>query len=268
MPVSLRQKRIRRIVNFPATITTNGESYIQVRTLAAGQNVITLSSGDLALTGFQLIIKDESGNANLSNYIEVITQGEKIDGADRAFINAPYGSIALVSDGSNWAITKAPNRTTLMMAVDTTTQPAAAVVGNVVNVKFGPSQGGILDMVEWDDFVNQFTFNDKGRYRNHFIMRVYRTNSTMVEAVEFKVLINGVVANQFATEYVQLDSTVTDERLEMVIEDYFNEGDTLQMQMGTALIQAATDIGLDVITSVIAGWDDIPSACNEIMRIP
>lgn len=79
--------------------TNSADMVILVDTAAA--RTITLSTSDVA-EGRRIVIKDSTGGATVFN-ITVDTQGaELIDGAATAAIVLNYGSLTLISDGTNW----------------------------------------------------------------------------------------------------------------------------------------------------------------------
>ena len=70
-------------------------------TSTASARTIDLTSSD-CVVGRIIIVKDESGAANVNN-ITVTTQGaETIDGAATYVINTAYGTVRLYSNGTNW----------------------------------------------------------------------------------------------------------------------------------------------------------------------
>ena len=79
---------------------SNGALYIGVDTSATV--TITINTGDIILAeGRKIIIKDETGNANVAN-ITIDTQGaETIDTGGSAIINTSFGSLTLIARGGN-----------------------------------------------------------------------------------------------------------------------------------------------------------------------
>ena len=81
-----------------------GDYIIAVSDLSSSK-VMTLPSASSMGAGKVFIIKDKSGSASQTNYIQIVPQsGEKIDGQDDYKVQASYESLMLVSDGSNWFI--------------------------------------------------------------------------------------------------------------------------------------------------------------------
>jgi hypothetical protein len=79
----------------------------QIGTLSNTRSV-TLSAASAVNAGWEIIIADESGTASSTNQIQLSRAGsDTIDGSNVApAIQAPYGSIRLISDGvSKWTIT-------------------------------------------------------------------------------------------------------------------------------------------------------------------
>lgn len=69
----------------------NGDYYIAVM----GGHTVTLSGAEKSR---KIIIKDEAGTAGTSP----ITVAGTIDGVSNYVINTDYGSLRLISDGTNW----------------------------------------------------------------------------------------------------------------------------------------------------------------------
>lgn len=81
-----------------------GDYIIAVSDLSASR-VMTLPSAVTMGAGKTFIIKDQSGAASQSNYIEIAPQaGQQIDGQSNYKIVMPYESVMLVSNGSHWFI--------------------------------------------------------------------------------------------------------------------------------------------------------------------
>lgn len=81
--------------------STTEDTVLALMNTATTTATLTLSSSD-AVEGRIVIVKDVGGNA-ATNAITVATEGtETIDGATSASIATNYGSLRLVSDGSNW----------------------------------------------------------------------------------------------------------------------------------------------------------------------
>jgi len=57
------------------------------------------------VTGQVVVVKDETGNASLANLISLHASGSQtIDGNSSAYIESPYGSVLLYTDGTDWFI--------------------------------------------------------------------------------------------------------------------------------------------------------------------
>jgi len=77
---------------------------VAVSNLSASK-VMTLPSASSMGAGKLFIIKDQSGTASQSNYIQILPQsGEFIDGGSDYKVKSPYESVMLVSNGSSWFI--------------------------------------------------------------------------------------------------------------------------------------------------------------------
>jgi hypothetical protein len=71
----------------------------------ATSGVITITLPTAAtLAGQEFCIKDWKGQAATHNITIATTSAQTIDGASTKVISANYGSVRVVSDGSNWAI--------------------------------------------------------------------------------------------------------------------------------------------------------------------
>ena len=67
--------------------------------------VMTLPSAVTMGAGKTFIIKEQSGAASQSNYIQIAPQsGEQIDGQSDYKVVMPYESVMLVSNGTHWFI--------------------------------------------------------------------------------------------------------------------------------------------------------------------
>jgi hypothetical protein len=85
--------------NVSGATTSDGKQLLMVNTLG-GAVALEIRAVDIAQT-CPLIIKDTSGNA-AANPITITTEGgAKIDGSDFAVISDDWGSLTLVSDGTN-----------------------------------------------------------------------------------------------------------------------------------------------------------------------
>lgn len=75
-------------------------------TNTAAARTITILTADIANTGKEFIIKDESGTANGTNSITIVGEGgENIDGSTSVIIDAPYGSVRLYAKSNQlWTI--------------------------------------------------------------------------------------------------------------------------------------------------------------------
>jgi hypothetical protein len=69
----------------------------------SGVVTITLPTA-VTLAGQEFLIKDWKGQAATHNITIATTSAQTIDGASTKVISANYGSVRVVSDGSNWAI--------------------------------------------------------------------------------------------------------------------------------------------------------------------
>jgi len=86
-----------------ANYTLNYGDYIIGVTDVAASPVMTLPSPVFA--GIVLVVKDMTGSASDSNYIEIVPPaGKLIDGESNYKITVPYESVTFVSNGANWFI--------------------------------------------------------------------------------------------------------------------------------------------------------------------
>jgi hypothetical protein len=84
--------------------TVTGSETVMGVTSTSAARVITLPSA-VTYSGRQFIVKDESGSASVSNYIQIAPQsGQTIDGQSDYKIVVPYESIVVYSNGTNWFI--------------------------------------------------------------------------------------------------------------------------------------------------------------------
>lgn len=94
----LTVKYTQKATDYTATLT---DHIIAVSDLSVSR-VITLPS---AWSGVVYIIKDQTGAASETNYIQISPpSGKFIDGESDYKIKAPYESVMLVTDGTNWFI--------------------------------------------------------------------------------------------------------------------------------------------------------------------
>ena len=81
-----------------------GDYVIAVSDLSVSR-IMTLPSASSMGAGKTFIIKDQSGAASQSNYVQIAPQaGQLIDGQSDYKIVMPYESVMLVSNGSHWFI--------------------------------------------------------------------------------------------------------------------------------------------------------------------
>ena len=74
-------------------------------TSAIGGSFVVLPAASAAGTGMELVFKDVSGNATISNQEIRAASGDRIDGATNMLLNINYQSKAIHSDGgTNWWI--------------------------------------------------------------------------------------------------------------------------------------------------------------------
>lgn len=103
------------------TISTSGGSFVDIRTavatpitvVAATDNIVDVAvPGPVAVAvtlpagvlGQQFTIKDGLGLASPATPITISPTAGTIDGAATAVINAPYGSLTFVFNGTEWLI--------------------------------------------------------------------------------------------------------------------------------------------------------------------
>ena len=81
------------------------DHYVAVTSLSAPRT-LTLPSAATAGAGFRLIIKDESGAAGTHNMTVPVAggSGQTVDGAASVAVAANYGTLRLISTGSNWSV--------------------------------------------------------------------------------------------------------------------------------------------------------------------
>jgi hypothetical protein len=95
-----RTKFLARSSSYSVTLN----DYIIGMTSVTGSPVITLPTSNL-FSGVTCIVKDLTGQASETNYIEIAPQGGKlIDGQSSYKITVPYESVTIISDGTNWFI--------------------------------------------------------------------------------------------------------------------------------------------------------------------
>ena len=91
----------------------NRTAISSVYTASAGNYILGVTSVPTEIsfdatsfvTGTVFIIKDESGNASATNLITINpSASQTIDGSSTAYIESPYGSVFLYTDGTDWFI--------------------------------------------------------------------------------------------------------------------------------------------------------------------
>jgi hypothetical protein len=93
---------IRTAVATPITVVAATDNVIDVAVPGPVAVAVTLPAGVL---GQEFTIKDGLGLASVATPITITPNGiETIDGAATATINAPYGSLTLVYNGTQWLI--------------------------------------------------------------------------------------------------------------------------------------------------------------------
>jgi len=85
--------------------TVTSSDYIVAVSDLSASKVMTLPSAVTEGAGKTFIIKDQSGAASQTNYIQIAPQsGELIDGEVEYKVVMPYESVMLVSNGTHWFI--------------------------------------------------------------------------------------------------------------------------------------------------------------------
>jgi hypothetical protein len=92
---------IRTAVATPITIVAATDNVIDVAVPGPVAVAVTLPAGVL---GQQFTVKDGLGLASLATPITITPTAGTIDGAATAVINAPYGSLTFVYNGTQWLI--------------------------------------------------------------------------------------------------------------------------------------------------------------------
>ena len=89
-----------------AGLSHNRVSVSSSYTASAGNYILGISSVPSDISpGQVLIVKDESGLASSTNTITLNPSGSQtIDGAPAIYVESPYGSVLLYTDGSDWYI--------------------------------------------------------------------------------------------------------------------------------------------------------------------
>jgi len=91
----------------------NRTAISSVYTASAGNYILGVTSVPTEIsfdatsfvTGTVFVIKDESGNASATNLITINpSASQTIDGSGTAYIESPYGSVFLYTDGTDWFI--------------------------------------------------------------------------------------------------------------------------------------------------------------------
>lgn len=98
--VAYRESRYATAVS--VTTQTAAKNYIGVTDTAAPRT-ITLSDVN-KVDGQWYVIKDESGQADSTNYIEIVPESGTLDGVASIIINKANGAIGVYSDGTDWFI--------------------------------------------------------------------------------------------------------------------------------------------------------------------
>jgi hypothetical protein len=87
----------------PSYVASVDDRIIGVTNTAAPMSVTI----PLGVAGVQVIVKDETGNANLTNPITIQSGGgAAIDGQSTYVITSGYGSVTLYSNGTNWFVVR------------------------------------------------------------------------------------------------------------------------------------------------------------------
>jgi len=92
---------IRTAVATPITVVAATDNVVDVAVPGPVAVAVTLPAGVL---GQQFTIKDGLGLASPATPITITPTAGTIDGAATAVINAPYGSLTLVYNGTQWLI--------------------------------------------------------------------------------------------------------------------------------------------------------------------
>ncbi len=102
----------RRSIDGPVYVTTPDGTVVEPDKLLGEEVIVGVKNTDEIRTlilqsaikknGKVLIIKDESGRAEVHNIIVETELEETIDGQDSLLINTDYGVLRLYSDGTNW----------------------------------------------------------------------------------------------------------------------------------------------------------------------
>lgn len=95
--------RVKRVATAVSYTTLATDVYVGVTDTAAART-ITLVAAATAGDGAVLVVKDESGAAATNNITVDANAAELIDGAATKAINANYGSLTLVCNGTNWFV--------------------------------------------------------------------------------------------------------------------------------------------------------------------
>jgi hypothetical protein len=92
---------VRVAVATPITVSATTDDVISVQVPGPVAVAVTLPAGVL---GASFIIKDGLGLASPATPITITPTAGTIDGAATATIDAPYGSLSFVYDGTQWII--------------------------------------------------------------------------------------------------------------------------------------------------------------------
>lgn len=105
-----------------AAYTATIANQIIAYTSLSAARVVTLPAVSTT-AGLQFTVKDESGSCSVSNTITVTPASGTVDGASTYVLCAPYGSVTLYSDGTNWRVQSTSDAAAI---ADTFTTPGTA----------------------------------------------------------------------------------------------------------------------------------------------
>lgn len=92
---------IRNAIVTPVVVSAATDDVVSIQVPGPVPVAVTLPAGVL---GQQFTIKDGLGLASPANPITITATAGTIDGAATAVINAPYGSLTFVYNGTQWLI--------------------------------------------------------------------------------------------------------------------------------------------------------------------
>jgi len=92
---------IRNAVATPVTVVAATDDVVSIQVPGPVAVAVTLPAG---VTGQEFTIKDGLGLASVATPITITPAAGTIDGAATAVINAPYGSLTFVYNGTQWLI--------------------------------------------------------------------------------------------------------------------------------------------------------------------